>query len=229
VGIAIEGQVTTSAGNWGSADIDDATGYSVIVRYGHLYVLYGHLIEVDRFIYVGKTVDERTRIGAIGIFPDSNPHLHIEVRSSVHGSDVYGQIMVIEDGKNNGNKHGILKIGGKQTNSTYDIAQFFTTSPGIYIQDYNSGATTSFISPLGAAIQHNSVVIFGATCEIRYFLSLQPPPLAGTPTATPIINAFTISATIGGTSVQIRSLQNGQINLQTGVNPVSTPNPASYQ
>jgi len=42
-----------SAWYWGSAILDDQRGYSVIVRYGHLYVLYGHLHSIEDTIFVG--------------------------------------------------------------------------------------------------------------------------------------------------------------------------------
>lgn len=69
---------------WGSfqnEDNDDnpAVGINVIVRYGNLYVLYGHLSGLGNNIYVGAPVTRGQLIGKSGEFRD--PHLHLEVRS----------------------------------------------------------------------------------------------------------------------------------------------------
>lgn len=54
-------------------------GWSVIVRHGHLFVLYGHLATLDANIWVGRTIPLGTILGTQGSFNDR--HLHIEVHS----------------------------------------------------------------------------------------------------------------------------------------------------
>lgn len=73
----IQGSLT--AYDWGSAVVEGKRGYSVIVRYGHLYVLYGHLQSLEPTIFVGATLNGGDKIGRVGKFND--PHLHIEVRN----------------------------------------------------------------------------------------------------------------------------------------------------
>ncbi len=70
---------TYSHAFWGASQNYDGDGYSVIVRYGHLYVLYGHLREVDANIWVGSLVRSGQRIGDLGDFNER--HLHLEVHS----------------------------------------------------------------------------------------------------------------------------------------------------
>jgi hypothetical protein len=44
----------------GSADVvenPNSLGFSVIVRHEHLFILYGHLKDLDPAVYVGKRVD----------------------------------------------------------------------------------------------------------------------------------------------------------------------------
>lgn len=64
---------------WGATDVSEGTGYSVIVRYGHLYVLYGHLITIEQNIFVGAPIQPQQQIGVLGTEADT--HLHLEIRS----------------------------------------------------------------------------------------------------------------------------------------------------
>lgn len=88
VGIGLENDALglQSHHNWGATQVDDldalfpntsGEGYSVIVRYGHLYVLYGHLHEIN--VWVGKEVQTGEQIGILG--KNNERHLHFEVRS----------------------------------------------------------------------------------------------------------------------------------------------------
>jgi murein DD-endopeptidase MepM/ murein hydrolase activator NlpD len=72
-------RVNNTAYDWGSALVEYKRGYSVIVRYGHLYVLYGHLQSLEPTIFVGAPLNAGQRIGKIGRFND--PHVHVEVRN----------------------------------------------------------------------------------------------------------------------------------------------------
>jgi hypothetical protein len=121
VGIGVEGMNTRSAGNWGATTIQEGIGYSVIVRYGHLYVLYGHLLQVDQRIYAGKKVMRGDRLGEIGTFTGAEPHLHLEVRSFGASIPTTGTILV-RDANNANNHYGILANGGSQALNIYDIA-----------------------------------------------------------------------------------------------------------
>lgn len=57
-----------SAKNWGAAELlVEGVGYAVIVRYGHSFVLYGHLGTIDPSIYVGKMVGEGELLGSVDI------------------------------------------------------------------------------------------------------------------------------------------------------------------
>lgn len=161
VGIGVEGKNTRSAGNWGATEIQEGTGYSVIIRYGHLYILYGHLLAVDSRIYVGKRVDIGTRIGEIGTFTGSDPHLHLEIRS--FGESVGADKLVLDTSGMN-NSYGILKLGGLQALDTYDVMQFFaTTSSVAEIDTVDPSTQTLSVTGLGLSIVDGNSISFTAT------------------------------------------------------------------
>lgn len=61
-------------GNYG---VNEGKGYSVTVRYGHLFVLYGHLMSIPDSIWVGARVRPNDPIGVVGT--NGEKHLHLEV------------------------------------------------------------------------------------------------------------------------------------------------------
>ncbi|MBE7514910.1 MAG: M23 family metallopeptidase [Anaerolineales bacterium] len=73
----------TTGAAWGDYKVKEITSmltpFAVVIRYGHLFVIYGHLQTIDPNIWVGKRVDAGTRLGTIGIYKTSNPHLHMSV------------------------------------------------------------------------------------------------------------------------------------------------------
>jgi uncharacterized repeat protein (TIGR01451 family) len=116
-------RISDSPWNWGATTImeGDGLGYNVIIRHGHLFVLYGHLIELDNQIYVGRHVSRGTRLGTLGRFNDN--HLHIEVRS--FGPNIPDGIMIISD--NTINAYGFLNYKTNDLPSFhYDLMQFYT-------------------------------------------------------------------------------------------------------
>lgn len=215
-GIGLQNRTEQSSERWGATGISGSGGYSVIVRYGHLYVLYGHLLELDRSIYVGRLVNKGTRLGSIGtaIDEDGNvslPHIHIEVRS--FGQTIRRDSLVVQDGRTRGNDYGLLRIGGRQADSFYDIAQFFVYSPSANIQDKGSGIGT--ISPFGVSIQNQTPVTFGPTCVIQYLTD-------------PTTKAQ--NATLNGTPVPtLRAFKLGSGGRGSSDDPLVTPDPASFQ
>jgi hypothetical protein len=156
---------------WGSTDLTSGTGsgYAVVVRYGHFYVLYGHLREVDPNLYTGAAVNRQTRLGAIGVFNES--HLHIEVRT--FGSAAASSIVALEadttDPANplSYNQYGILKVilpEGDPRNyharNLYDIAQLFAAS-GVSTPD------GVLVSELGQDLVNEDSVVAG-DCSLTY-------------------------------------------------------------
>jgi murein DD-endopeptidase MepM/ murein hydrolase activator NlpD len=238
VGIGINEDNVDSAANWGSSNLVENPGYSIIVRYGHLYVLYGHLREVDPSIYVGKQVSKAARLGAIGTYDAegdliSEPHLHLEIRT--FGEAVASGALVIQDGKTKGNIFGILKLGGTQAVPLYDIAQLFAPVAFAYVQDFGASDSTATVVPsiatvtsLGALLEGGSSVIFGPFCSIQYLLALTTPSSTQTMSPTPRINNFRINTVLRQTPASIRSLRNGE-NPSVGIDPAITPDPQSYQ
>jgi hypothetical protein len=77
VGIGVGDDTEKTHQAWGGTLGEDTTGYAVLIRHGHLYVLYGHLKTISDAIWVGAPVDAGMLIGTLGSF--NEPHLHIEV------------------------------------------------------------------------------------------------------------------------------------------------------
>jgi hypothetical protein len=217
--VGIEGENETSAAIWGSAEINEGIGYSVIVRYGHLYVLYGHLIEVDSKIYVGIRVDESTRLGSLGTFPGSELHLHIEIRS--FGDTVAEEALVAKTtGLGNlgrGNEYGILELRAPQAEFYYDIPQFFVTIPFSYEQDYDGGTAIAAVSPLGPQLQNEATIVWGANCHLRYRTD---------PAVRTILTPVYLPTTVTTPSV-LRGFKNGY--LDDSPSPYLTPEPNSHR
>lgn len=89
-GIGITG-VTNSQVTYANTPSSEGEGYAVIVRYGNLYVTYGHLSKIGD-IWVGKEVYPGEFIGILGL--EGQRHLHFEVRS--YGSDTLSEIPTID-------------------------------------------------------------------------------------------------------------------------------------
>ncbi|MBE7511189.1 MAG: M23 family metallopeptidase [Anaerolineales bacterium] len=90
VGINIDGN-EGSHYQWGGT-VSETSGYAVIIRHGHFYILYGHLESIHaESIYVGAVIRTGEQLGVIGQFTadgiSSETHLHLEVHS--YGSQVY--------------------------------------------------------------------------------------------------------------------------------------------
>jgi hypothetical protein len=226
VGIGVGQEYETSAAYWGGSNNIGGSrgrGFSVVVRYGLIYVLYGHLKEVDRSIYVGKSIVQGERLGSIGTYYSgdkaSDPHLHLEIRTFDNNFALTKTYLIAAIGHARGNDYGILSLGAAQTNNMYDAAQFFATSPAIRIQDYEANSALIPSTPFGPNIQHNTVIVLGPTCEIRYVLSLNDVP--------PVINGFTVSTNLGYGAVVIRTLLKGQ-NLAAGPDPATPPATSLY-
>ncbi|MCU0496191.1 MAG: M23 family metallopeptidase [Anaerolineae bacterium] len=84
--------ISNTHANWGASSqrygdpSQEQAGYSVIIRHGHFYVLYGHLHTISDDLWVGKGVSSGTNLGTLGKFNER--HLHIEIHS--YGSNIAG-------------------------------------------------------------------------------------------------------------------------------------------
>jgi murein DD-endopeptidase MepM/ murein hydrolase activator NlpD len=161
-----------SAGNWGSANLGyppgtEYIGYSIIVRYKDLYVLYGHLQEIDTAIYVGKAVQAGTKLGKIGKLGE--PHLHLEVRS--FGVNIREEALVLDNAGRN-NRYGILKLNGLQAINLYDATQFFATLT-VNAYENDSSSNSVGVNGLGYAIADETIIRIGTSssgCNTVYEL-----------------------------------------------------------
>lgn len=157
---------------WGSAALTDDNGnfidgYSVIVRTGHLYVVYGHLQSISDRIYVGATVEAGTALGRMGRFRSS--HLHIEVRNLYEVLSLNGQPddggnlnVILRTGLNSStdgayNRVGILEYEPNSRGFMYDFTQFYTDSSVL-----NPGSGTFISSTLGL-----TVITVSETTEVQ--------------------------------------------------------------
>lgn len=121
IGVGYVGQVTKfpiseSHHVWGAYETNEATGpdvedepdepgeygYAVIVRYGHLYVLYGHILYLSDDIWVGSHVRPGQFMGVLGT--SGERHLHIEVHNFQEYREQLGYDLLDET--------GILPYGG---------------------------------------------------------------------------------------------------------------------
>jgi len=141
---------------WGATHIEDNKGYSVIVRHGHLYTLYGHLATVDPLIWVGKAVTAGTVLGVLG--KENTRHLHVEVHSYGPAIDATSVPDFADIDAN-----GVLPAGsGYSSNEIvapyiYDVAQFLP-DPVLYPTQQPSFATkvaTSNLTPIAPTTENN--------------------------------------------------------------------------
>lgn len=176
---------TTSTNTWGAAYVNEGDGYNVVVRYGSLYVLYGHLKSIDPKIYVGALISNGTRIGKNGTV--STAHLHAEVRN--YGESTSSLMLTVPSNPNDPlatynqpNKYGILKLGANQgTKNVYDIGQFFFPSSDTYGQDKDSGASNIKVEGLGPNLQFGDPIKYGKTCTIPYVRNFLTPSIPTVP------------------------------------------------
>ncbi|MDX2136458.1 MAG: PA14 domain-containing protein [Chloroflexota bacterium] len=196
--------VVGSAHGWGSAGIElGVRGYSVIVRHGHLFVLYGHLRSLSNSVFVGAILDAGTPIGTIGVY--DIPHVHIEINNFE---------FVVPPGSLQLSPMGQFGFVSSQTTGAtrpqqrYDVAQFFATNTTAYIDDGALGSGS--VEGLGRTIANNGAVDFKigsvisctrifnvsqspampsvfdtiANADIRGFESLESSPIAPIPPST---------------------------------------------
>jgi murein DD-endopeptidase MepM/ murein hydrolase activator NlpD len=202
------GYNSTLAGNWGAADVIENpsnAGYSVIVRYGHLYVLYGHLQAVDAAIYVGKKLALGDKLGIIGTSTSVGAisHLHIEIRS--FGQTISDNSILVKDFNGGNNAYGILANNGLQAFHIYEAAQFFGGAVNTRLSD-TSGTTIS-VTGLGKNIVNGS--------KVRFETTTPPTPCAGG--AKPEIEYC--SGVVGSTVQQTASGYRGFILARDSVVP----------
>jgi hypothetical protein len=176
VGIGIEGDPNNAQGAWGANEIvGAANGFAVIVRYGHLYVLYGHLASIDTSIWVGAPIKAGDPIGLQGKLNER--HLHIEVHS--YGSSVrVPQAISIKS-------NGLLPFGPSAIDYVppyvYDLMQFLPDpdtgfsgrNGGRSLRDVVATANLSLVagSPYRSAVLNLSTVCTGGSA-ITYQTSL---------------------------------------------------------
>jgi hypothetical protein len=174
VGIGVGREFTTTHAVWGASvqnndQGNELPGFSVIIRHGHLYVLYGHLVSLDNGIWVGKGVSTGTVLGTLGKFNER--HLHLEVHS--YGTSISGSIPSPESTMIDST--GILPVG-QQGNRIiapyhYDPLQFLPSPPG-YLATNNGGLsyldalTLVNLTLVGEEGQRN--LNFGGACNRLY-------------------------------------------------------------
>jgi hypothetical protein len=177
----------------GNRNLGEFQVASLVVRYGHLYVLYGHLKTVDPGIYVGKVVNQGDRLGTIGTFTDSDPHLHIELH--YWGAATPTNSYTIDVNTSKPNRWGLLKPRDKskikstaasyypKPQNYYDFSQFFSDDvkqPGTATawgqdQDDHSNTTvnSTFIDGELGGWQKSEYVFdinVGFPCKVAYQL-----------------------------------------------------------
>jgi len=137
---------------WGASENSMSTGtpkvgYAVIVRYGSLYVLYGHLDRIN--IWVGKEVLAGETLGLLGW--NNTRHLHLEIHN-------YGTFLASYYGGNIKYSSGILPVGGTYQKDAapfvYEPVQFLPIPGGLNVQpdsslQFSLGATTYFTNTSG--------------------------------------------------------------------------------
>lgn len=161
---------------WGAYETNEATGpdvanepdepgeysYAVIVRYGHLYVLYGHILYLSDDIWVGSHVRPGQFIGALGT--SGTRHLHIEVHNFQEDRGQLGYDLMDET--------GILPYGSDFRHEgapfLYDFLQLFND------QAISSAVATDNLGEVQTPLfdnQGNATIYFtdgNVACSITY-------------------------------------------------------------
>jgi hypothetical protein len=134
--IELDGLNEYSAFTWGSTVIVEGVGYTIIIRYGNLYVLYGHLYQIEPTVYVGANVQKGMSLGNIGTSaPGADAHVHIEVRNFNTDDLTQFENALEKDASGNLNPYGLLYFRNpSQARYMYDLVQFY-------------GPTGSFLDP----------------------------------------------------------------------------------
>jgi hypothetical protein len=196
----IEGK-NFSSHEWGSAGVQvGQTGYSVIIRYGHLYVLYGHLRDLDPAIFVGAPVQIGAKIGSIGSYND--PHVHIEVRNFVNPIPQIGlQSSPMR-------QFGFTSFSSTAINRAiyhYDVTQFFDSSLTM-ARLSDTDLTQTPVTNLGVSLI-NGMSIYNSVCSREYRHA----------TTVPTVNDSFLSGNIRG-FIQLENLN------ATPIPPSQAPN-----
>jgi murein DD-endopeptidase MepM/ murein hydrolase activator NlpD len=171
VGIGINEDSNRTHAAWGSSQQyygdTEQPGYSVIVRHGHLYVVYGHLNSIPDDIWVGQDVSPGTILGTLGDY--NTRHLHIEVRS--YGESIEATIpatfSLIEE-------TGILPVGIPANQIvapfTYDLTQLLPDPPGYDAASNGGRSFQQQVSNLTVTGANASVdIAFAPDCNLTYW------------------------------------------------------------
>ncbi len=158
-GIGMSTEPIYSAKRWGGTELSlNKKGYSVIIRYGNLYVLYGHLAILKPEIYVGSKVDMGDPIGILG--DNGHTHLHLEIRNFGNISP-FPEDAFAKDEMGQNNIYGILaEKEPKAATNLYDITQFFSNS---------------VLDPIDSSIEITGLstgqISIGSLCNLSYAVS----------------------------------------------------------
>jgi hypothetical protein len=212
-----------SAAYWGAAAVTETVGYSVIVRYKHLFILYGHLRALNSEIYVGKQINAGALLGQVGtaINPGAVSHTHLEVRS--FGADIPTTDPItglplqtlVRDTSGGYNDSGILANGGQPAVNIYETAQFFAAT--VIALDSDSGSTTVNVTGLGKVIVDDDKVQFDTTT---------PPSPCGMPLSNGRPELTYCSGAVGSDVQEVsgyRGFKLGQGSLNNSVAPDVAP------
>jgi murein DD-endopeptidase MepM/ murein hydrolase activator NlpD len=186
VGINDRRDIVNSHGIWG-AELPGPTGYAVVVRYGHLFVLYGHMASIDDAIWVGATVQAGARIGTLGIYRPGSPvdrHLHLEIHSFGQTVDVEG----IASGEYSMDYTGIIPVGGSAERLippfVYDAVQLLDNPLGYQAPPANSKdlfATAALTLISGSSPQRATAILWinanGGLCNLNYVTVVPEPQI----------------------------------------------------
>jgi murein DD-endopeptidase MepM/ murein hydrolase activator NlpD len=184
--IDIVGQ-SGSAAHYGAAGVEEGqTGYTVLVRYGHLYVLYGHLKTLEpQQIFVGAPLAAGDRIGTIGQWeitrnlnsPEARlPHLHLEI---LNFDNPVPQSALYQHPNPNGDQFGFVTNsivdGSGRPNNVYDVVQFFDPN-GVHFYETDSSLQTSatLIFDFNHLLANNGTISIPNGCSITYRGALLP-------------------------------------------------------
>jgi murein DD-endopeptidase MepM/ murein hydrolase activator NlpD len=154
---------------WGAtANTEGIIGYSVIVRSGYLYILYGYLKSIEGTIWVGAPINAAQKIGTLGLY--ESRHVHVEIHSyGASTTNFYGgQIR----------RSGILPVGGIGENDVapylYDAAQLLINLPEIVPPPFPTRVTTSNLTPT-AGNNVAQIPFSPSNCLLKYETTISSP------------------------------------------------------